>query len=233
MRHIVATESTGLNVRSGPGAEFPIVGSLSRGSEIDVVETRNGWCRLANGRWAASQFLRQDSQRPLPGIVPVIPRRSLPAFASLWQHYPVLGKEETKQMIGGQVDDPRIDDTCTVRLSRAFNYSGHPIPSNGRGLHTATGGDGLAYAFRVRELHAYLEQRYGSPWPRWSEAEGGSDGADRLNPRGPFLRERGVILFRVAFWGASGHFDIWDGIACRFKDYFDRAQEVLLWPTDW
>ena len=52
-----------LNVRAGPGAEHPIVGKLSRGNEVRVLETQDGWKRIrpdAGGLegWVAGEFLQ-------------------------------------------------------------------------------------------------------------------------------------------------------------------------------
>ena len=231
MRRTVTTRSTNLNMRSGPGLQFPVVGSLRRGSVVDVIETRAGWCRLANGRWAAEEFLPAERPTEAAPSVPVSTRRPLPAFARLWQNYPIEAKEAVRRRIGGQVNDERLSNTCTIRLSRALNYSGHLIPRSARGLHTATGGDGLHYAYRVREMRPYLEAVYGPPHIVWRVASPSEDRLDRSDPREPFLRRRGIIQFSVHFDDATGHFDIWDGIACRFYQHFDHAYEIALWQT--
>lgn len=58
MRYTVATRSTRLNVRSGPGVQFPKVGSCGRGDEVEVAYRQNGWGRLKRGGWASMRFLR-------------------------------------------------------------------------------------------------------------------------------------------------------------------------------
>jgi uncharacterized protein YgiM (DUF1202 family) len=52
-----------LNVRSGPGAEHPIVGRLANGEQVRVLEEAEGWKRVrpdAGGPegWVAGEFLR-------------------------------------------------------------------------------------------------------------------------------------------------------------------------------
>jgi len=212
--------------------QFPVVGSLSRGSGVEVVEVRNGWCRLANGHWASADYLRPDSAATLLPRAAVVAGQVLPSFASLWQNYPRDALDAVKRMIGGEVDSPDIKNTCTIRLSRALNYSGHPVPARYPGLWVASGADVMWYALRVRDMRCYVEARYGPPAFHWPGAEG-ADEEIAHDRRTPFLRHRGIILFLADFTNATGHFDIWDGIGVRFHDYFYEAREILLWPTNW
>ena len=57
----------------------------------------------------------------------------------------------------GAVDAAWITNTCTIRMSRSFNYSGAKIPGNYPGLTTVKGKDGLRYAFRVAETLTVLD----------------------------------------------------------------------------
>lgn len=55
--------ATRLNVRAGPGAEHPVVGKLSQGSEVRVLEIIDGWKRVRPDSgglegWAAGEFLQ-------------------------------------------------------------------------------------------------------------------------------------------------------------------------------
>ena len=43
------TAPSGINVRSGPGADYARVGSLSYGSEVEVESMSNGWARISYG----------------------------------------------------------------------------------------------------------------------------------------------------------------------------------------
>jgi lysozyme len=48
-----------LNVRSGPGASYPVIGWLSNGQRVKVVERQNGWVRLENpAGWSGERYLR-------------------------------------------------------------------------------------------------------------------------------------------------------------------------------
>lgn len=53
----VATQSKNLNVRSGPGTNYGIVGSLSKGSRVTVVGTSGSWSRIGTSRWVSSEYL--------------------------------------------------------------------------------------------------------------------------------------------------------------------------------
>jgi len=48
-----------LNVRSGPGASYPVIGWLSGGQSVRVLERQNGWARLDNpAGWSGERYLR-------------------------------------------------------------------------------------------------------------------------------------------------------------------------------
>src|SRR3954451_8577242 len=68
-----------------------------------------------------------------------------------------------RKRIGGQVDNAQFGNTCTLRLSEAFNESGQPIPHGLPGLASVKGGDDRFYALRVAEFKRYMLQTYGEP----------------------------------------------------------------------
>lgn len=50
--------SGGLNVRSGPGTNYSIVGSLANGAIVNATQsTTNGFRQLGTNRWASSTYL--------------------------------------------------------------------------------------------------------------------------------------------------------------------------------
>lgn len=154
----------------------------------------------------------------------------LPPFEQMWTAYPRGEVADVKKLVGGNVDADWITNTCAIRMSRAFNYAGQPIPKDfalphDKTLATVRGGDDLRYAFRVAELKAYLEARYGMP-TKIVEAEAGGQGVDADDFRG----YKGVIVFDVKGWDdATGHIDLWDGEAPAGHAYFERAHRVALW----
>jgi Protein of unknown function (DUF1236)/Bacterial SH3 domain len=57
---IMATAGTNLNVRAGPGSNYPVVGTLGAGQAIGIDGCLNAgrWCRLSSGEgWVSSRFL--------------------------------------------------------------------------------------------------------------------------------------------------------------------------------
>ncbi len=149
-----------------------------------------------------------------------LPRiRQLPDYDKLSLYY--AGSEETspafRQRIGGAVDSPRLANTCTMRLSEAFNKAGHRIPHGLADLATKKGADGHHYAIRVAEFRKYMIRTFGSP--------------DIVRyPRPPLIRNveqddfadlAGVICFEANFGDATGHFTLWNGQRAVHGDYFE------------
>ena len=152
-------------------------------------------------------------------------KKQLSNFDSMWNEYPLGEAAAIKKRIGGNVDADWIANTCVVRVSRAFNYSGHPIPNGRSSLVTVKGGDRLRYAFRVAEFNRYLKAVFGPPSITF--ANGPADEA----PPG-FLGKQGVISFAVKGWSdATGHVDLWKEKECINTDYFNRAHRVDLWEV--
>ena len=152
-----------------------------------------------------------------------------------------------KRLIGGAADDTKAPpaqqwlggehgDTCTLRMSRALNYSGVPIPAHESKLRTVKGADKLNYAFAVQELHAWMIHRFGQPDIRV---------AGKPVSRDKFAGHKGIIIFDIKFGlnddGATralGHADLWDGktffdeiygISTPARDFFTIADAVSLW----
>lgn len=141
----------------------------------------------------------------------------LPPFAQLEDKYPNGTASEVKFLIGGNVNLAWVTNTCVIRISRAMNYAGEPIPRNFAGLNTIRGGDNKRYAFRVAEFQNFMTTRFGQPSVTGSKA-------------GDFAGKTGIIMFTVNGWSdATGHFDLWDGNGCVHKCYFDKASSVSLW----
>ena len=149
----------------------------------------------------------------------------------MWDAYPNPGEgaEAAKSTIGGAALSDNIKNTCVLRVSRAFNYSGNPIPrSSTDEILTIRGGDRMNYALRVREFVRYLRRKYGRPELEHDYPEG----AGGPIPDG-FLGRQGVIAFEVDGWDdATGHVDLWNGTKCRHNAYFNRASKVMLWRVD-
>ena len=55
--------NTSLNIRSGAGTSYSLVGSLKNGQAVTVYETKNGWSRIGNGQWVSSQYLTSNASQ--------------------------------------------------------------------------------------------------------------------------------------------------------------------------
>lgn len=63
--------NTVLNVRSGPGTNYPVVGQLSNGTIVTVYEQQNGWGRIGDSRWVSMNYLSAVSNSGTPYTVSV------------------------------------------------------------------------------------------------------------------------------------------------------------------
>jgi uncharacterized protein YraI len=77
-----ATAVTDLNIRSGPGPEYPVVGLVGAGQQAIVTGCIQGskWCTIDNGGWVYSDYLTADvsgsavvlTERPAAVEVPTV-----------------------------------------------------------------------------------------------------------------------------------------------------------------
>ena len=152
--------------------------------------------------------------------------RVLPEFESLWRnHGGKMSSTNFKKMVGGKVNADWYKNTCAIRMSRAFNYSGYAIPKlksvqpDGKERwESISGEDGKWYLLRVDTfLSEILEKHFGPP-------------DIRGKVEGDFMGKKGLILFKVRRWeDATGHLDLWDGAKVSHEAYFDEAYSVLFW----
>lgn len=62
VRQVATVQATILNVRSGPDASYTILGKLSNGEKIEVIEIKQGWYKISFGGkegWVAGDFINQ------------------------------------------------------------------------------------------------------------------------------------------------------------------------------
>jgi hypothetical protein len=136
----------------------------------------------------------------------------LPAFTDLLNQHPTCSKADVAKLIGGTVEQEITNhdfDTCSVRISRALNYTNALIPSGGGGIlnpyipdkkiHTYKGGDNKFYIFSTYDLRAFLTARYG-------QAKKFPGTATRTDLDGV----KGIIAFNFF------HFDLFDGNFCHY-----------------
>ena len=55
---ITMQTTANLNVRTGPGTNYPSVGLLAKGTTVKVVSIRNNWAKLNTGKYVSSLYLK-------------------------------------------------------------------------------------------------------------------------------------------------------------------------------
>lgn len=157
----------------------------------------------------------------------------LPSYEQLELYYPRGSSSSVKKFIGGKVDAQWINNTCAIRMSRALNYSGAPIPREYAGVYSknedypkvVSGEDKKWYIYRVEILQKYLTSKYGRP--ESFNISGNTDIPESL------FNRKGIIVFSVRSWNdATGHATLWNGKSCIVDDcYFPIATHAYFWPV--
>lgn len=135
---------------------------------------------------------------------------ALPSFSSLWKD-PVtkMSPTEIESELGGNLKG--LTNYCCVRVSHALISASHPITRNSDYKDK----NGNKYIIRVQTMKEYLKNKYGAPTVVTAETAKG---------------KKGIIIFDVSGWSdATGHADLWDGSACAYKAYWDKASKAHLW----
>jgi hypothetical protein len=147
-----------------------------------------------------------------------------PSFVAAWAasqriYDPVNPGAKVAKVIGGSVaknvNNPnpqqQWSNTCAVRMSYILNHAGLIIPS--RPGQTVSGADKRQYFFRVRNVIAFLEERWGKAEIVNYPPSGG----------GTLSGKKGVILFEVSGWSdAQGHATLFNGSMCYDHCYFNE-----------
>ena len=66
------TTASLLFVRSGAGTNYKAVGSLWRGSSVDILEEKDGWYRIKDG-WISAKYVKTDAPAPSTPSTPAAP----------------------------------------------------------------------------------------------------------------------------------------------------------------
>ena len=157
----------------------------------------------------------------------------LPSYNSLWLAYPdyvtYRDPQQVKDLIGGAVNEAWIKNTCAIRMSRALNDNGIPVPYF-PGMSTVKGGDGKRYAFRVREMRKWLAVALGKPDFDLRKTAG------TVFDKSTVASLKGIMAFDIAFADATGHLDLWDGAtitseAHMSRNYYDSATRITIWKA--
>jgi len=159
---------------------------------------------------------RWRTRRPVTGV-----RRHSPTFQALWNKHPghISVLEAYKKVGREDAVAWGAANACTVRMCIAFHEAGFTIQPPKRWLRIFGTG---AYArvpiiIRVTEFDTAMRQTYGAPTLSYH-------GNDGHLARAMVAKKKGVIEFVVSgFSNASGHFDLWNGSACKSEDYFQPS----------
>ena len=68
---VPATAQTDLNVRSGPGTQYPVVGSIQSGETVDAGGCTGSWCQVnfnGGAGYASSRYLAIGGGAPGPAV---------------------------------------------------------------------------------------------------------------------------------------------------------------------
>lgn len=65
---------TQLNIRSGPGTNYKIVGRLKNGNKVKVYETKKGFSRIGNNKWVYSKYLTKRKEDKIKNTVGEVKR---------------------------------------------------------------------------------------------------------------------------------------------------------------
>lgn len=137
-----------------------------------------------------------------------------PAFQRLWDAYAEVGQSaapDVYALVGGNVADLHTanpadySNACALRMSRAFNYGGYPVPSGtiipGTNIYRVRGGDSKPYILRVDGVIHFIRHNWGAP-----------DRTFQPNETGQLAGLKGLIVIEVQGWSdATGHVTLWDG----------------------
>lgn len=166
--------------------------------------------------------------------------QTLPGRNSFYSHFPKVGtngmpSSQVYQLIGGHpyqahiAGNPNYQNACALRVSRALNYSGNPIPvfkNNNNEQKTEKGDDNLNYILDASSLLAYMKKTFPNSSPIHLVNKTPTEIKTALKGKwGIYI----MIPKNRATFGASGHADFWSNTGCLSGCYFDKAKEVYFW----
>lgn len=152
-------------------------------------------------------------------------------FEKLWTKYPGTQRKysasQVYHLIGGKVLYNHLNipigfqNSCALRLSRALNYGGKPIPFIRQ--QTGSGSDNKWYFYKIKHMVPYLKKVFGEPKIVKERRA--------IDLRDAFQGQQGIIWFDIRWPDATGHVTLWDGKRCGDKCYFDddKMRKVSLW----
>lgn len=104
--------TTSLNVRSGYGANYSAIGTLSGGQKVDIYDTQNGWHKInykGNYGYVSGTYIKIDTPDPEPPVEPPTepeqPKIEFKDISNHWAKTQILDFVEKGFINGYQVKD--------------------------------------------------------------------------------------------------------------------------------
>src|SRR5436190_7133779 len=129
---------------------------------------------------------------------------AIPDFSLLRHHYPDYDRyrqpDQVRKLIGGEVNDGDITNTCTIRMCHAMNEVGVVVPMLWQGITSRRGKNKKYYIIRVVNFRPWMVAKFGKPDLDFPKESGKA--FDRKALKG----KEGIIAFEIgAFNDATGH----------------------------
>ncbi|HET9904720.1 MAG TPA: SH3 domain-containing protein [Xanthobacteraceae bacterium] len=157
-----AVSETSLNVRSGPGTQYPVVGVLQAGETVDAGPCTRSWCRVASSGgsgWASARYLQFGGAVGYAAPPPAVVYDDYPYYDDFYYYGPSFGvgfvapafrhrhyhwrRGDRRHWVGrrgdwrGRVVSPPVDRS-------RFAVPSRPAPSRGMISRPAFSGGGTA-----------------------------------------------------------------------------------------
>ncbi len=170
--------------------------------------------------------------------VPTYP--SLPGRNAFYDAFPKDGAagmsaRQVYQLVGGNMwiqhdnGNPNYQNACAIRVSRALNYSGHPVPvfkNNANVQRSEKGDDNKNYILDAASLLAYMKKAYPNNPPLHLENKTPEEFLTAINGKwGIYI----MIPKPNSDFDASGHADFFSFSGCLSNCYFNKAKEIYFW----
>lgn len=170
----------------------------------------------------------------------IVGKKILPGRNAFYDAFPKIGtggmpSKQVYELVGGhmwdahKIGNPNYQNACAIRISRALNYSGKPIPifKNKIGAQKSEKGkDNLNYILDASSLLAYMLQSYSDNPPLHLVNKTPGEYLKALKGKwGIYI----MIPKNSSSFGASGHADFFSQTGCLSMYYFSHAAEVYFW----
>ena len=156
--------ATTLNLRSGPGTSYKIVGTAKKGTTVCVASSSNGWAKLSTGKYCSMTYLSKKSSSggstKCKGFNAEKAVKTLKANA----HAKSIGycaKYTKLALQAGGIPYASCNATdCEPYLLR----NGFKVISNNKRLSSYKKGDVVIFFKTKKHIYGHMEMWSGSQW---------------------------------------------------------------------